>query len=161
MRLGMRPGQVSPTPKIKLSRFDVDVFNGSRWVPLNDHLNYEVGANSLTATQQSRRNHTASSPLYDGEWIVHSSLSNTQETLQVYVYGSDQNQLALNIQDLIDWFSQGFYRLRVIRNNDVEVYDCFPADYQVDRSHVLSHNGRASVTFTVPRLPQITREVVE
>lgn len=130
-----------------------------RWLSLNDGYNYTLGAKSLEQAQQGRRRHTATSPFYDGEWEVHSTLSNVQEAVEVYVHGSDQITVTDNINRLVEAFSQHLYNVRLSMDYDVQVWRCFPAEYVVKRGQVNAHNRRAEVVFSVPRFPKISYEV--
>jgi len=140
---------------------DVEVFDGVAWFSLNDHYNFILSSRSLESSAQGRRNHTVQSEMFDGEFVVHSTLSNVMETIEVYVMGADQMMVGDNIERLVAAFSQSMYNVRRTFGQDVETWRCWPAEYQIQRGHVNIHNRRATVTFNVPRFPKVSREVME
>jgi hypothetical protein len=146
---------------IGLTYFDIEVNNGITWVSLNDHIRYIAGAGSLSDDSHSLRNITAASSMYDGTWVIHSSDENVAETLEIQVLGSNYSELEENAADLIGWFKQLGYYVRVSLDNHVETWRCFPADYSRTRGHVHAHNTLQIIRLSVPRLPAVTREVRE
>jgi len=142
-------------------RVDVEVFDGVTWFSLNDHYNFVLGSKSLESSAQSRRNHTVTSAMFDGEFVVHSTLSNVMETLEIYVLGADQIMVGDNTERLIRAFSQPMYNVRRTFGQDIEVWRCWPAEYSISRGHVNIHNRRSTITFNVPRFPKVTREVLD
>lgn len=140
---------------------DIEIHDGIRWVSLNDHHNFVLGSGTLERTAQQLRNHSVSSSMYDGDFIVHSTKSNITETIEIYVLGSDQIHVGDNIEHLQQAFMQPQYSIRRTFDQDVEIWRCWPADYVVQRGHVNIHNVRATMTFSVPRFPKVTREVFE
>jgi hypothetical protein len=141
-------------------RIDIEVHTGTHWLSLNDHYNYILGAKTLDTSTQSQRNHSATSPLYDGEFVVHSTLGNVTETIEVYVLGNDQVTVGDNLARLMDAFRQSMYNVRRTFGTDVEVWTCWPSEYSIQRGHVNIHNKRATIAFSVPRLPKVSREVI-
>lgn len=139
--------------------FDVEVSLGSRWMSLNDHVRYVVGAASLEDSSISMRNTTASSSMYDGAWVVHSARDNVAETLEVRVLGPTSSMVEEYAADLVEAFKQLTYRVRVSINDHVETWQCFPADHSRSRGHVYSHNVMQVVRLSVPRLPDVDVEV--
>lgn len=158
-----QPFQNGPTrvyTELGLTNFDVEVSNGSLWVSMNDHFRYVVGADSFRDQAQTRRRITVNSPIYEGTYEVHSVRENVEETLTVFVIGQSNGEVTENMLNLIYLFSQTQYNLRRRLNDHIETWRCMPADYTIDRSHVNAHNSRAHLTFTIPRLPDATHEVV-
>ena len=158
----MQPHQSGPV-RIKndktLSYFDVEVSSGTVWTSLNDLMNYRVNAEDFGERAQTLRRVTATSPFYDGTFLVHSTLENVEEKVNVYVYGASQNHVTENMLALLELFAQDSYNVRVSMNDHVETWLCQPADYSIDRTHVMAHNGLALVKFAVPRMPKVTYEV--
>jgi len=150
-----------PVSSRKPSYVDVEVFDGVRWVSLNDHYNFILGSETLAQTQQSLRNHTVSSSMYDGDFIVHTTKGNVTETVQVYVLGADHVHIGDNVNKLVEAFTQSTFLVRRTFGNDIEIWRCFPAEYAYKRGHIEIHNRRATLTFNVPRFPKVTREVME
>lgn len=148
-----------PASEGSLTYFDVEIHDGVSWMSLNDDYNFKLGAKSLDQVQQGRRRHSVSSPFYDGEWEVHSTLTNVQETLEVFVNGADQLIVTDNITRLKEAFSQSLYNVRISMDLDVQVWRCFPAEYVLKRGQVNAHNMRAEMTFSIPRFPKISHEV--
>jgi hypothetical protein len=144
---------------VGLKYLDIEVHDGVSWLSLNDHHRYTAGAKSLETSTQGRRRHTVSSAMYDGEWEVHSTKTNVQETVEVYIEGEDQTLITTYQNRIIEAFSQSLYNVRITRDDDVEIWRCFPAEYSIKRGHVNLHNFRSEVTFSVPRFPKVTYEV--
>lgn len=142
-----------------MSYFDVEVYDGTAWLSLNDQVNYRINSESLGQSSQQRKRQTVTSEMYDGEFEVHSTLGNVSETLTVYVMAEYQNDVSINLLRVINAFSQRRYNVRISRDDDVETWLCQPADWSVVRSQVESHNKRATLTLTVNRFPQVTYAV--
>lgn len=138
---------------------DIEVYDGTKWVSLNDHSRYELGAGSLADSTQGVSRNEVRSTMYDGSWITHSTKDNVQETLEVYVLGHDQVTITENIDDLTEAFSQYVYNVRISLGNHVETWRCFPADWSISRGHEQIHNIRATVRLSVPRHPRTVKEV--
>lgn len=150
-----------PQARKRAPYVDAEVHDGVRWVSMNDHYNYVLGARTRESVTQSLKNHSVESSMYDGEFIVHSTKSNVSETIEVYVLGADQLMVGDNIERLVEAFTQPMYNMRFTIGADREVWRCWPAEYALQRGHINLHNTRATITFSVPRFPKITREVME
>ena len=154
-------GPVKVYNELTLTNFDVEVSTpGSKWVSLNDHFSYRTTAESFKQQTQQRRRITVQSPIYDGTYEVHSVKENIEETIEVYVLGQSQNEVTENILNLLSYFEQPRYSIRKRLDDHRETWLCMPAEYNIDRSHVNAHNTRATVTFTIPRFPAVTYEVI-
>ena len=144
----------------KMTDFDIEISYGSTWVSLNDGRNYTVNADDFGNRSQQRRRITATSPYYDGTFLVHSTLENVTEAVNVYVRGASPNEVTENILWLTQLIDQEQYNVRVRMDDHMETWICEPADYSIDRSHVFAHNVMALVKLSITRLPKVTYEVV-
>lgn len=158
MKAGYTIGQVLQRDVRELGYFDIEVWEGTRWMSLESE-GLTVAADSLPAARQGRRYVSAQSAIYDGEWVVHSNLSNVTEQLNFYVETPYQNALDVWLLDVQEVFSQPYYQVRISRGDSVEVWNCFPAEWAIDRGHVYSHNIMAKVSLSIPRLPRVIYEV--
>lgn len=145
---------------MSLTTFGFEISNGASWVNLNDHTNYQVAGDALGETAVQRRRITATSPVIEGEYEVHSVRGNVTEQVPVWVYGATHAAVAANFAQLATLFSQGTFSIRVTLNNSRETWTCFSADYSLGRGQAYSHNGRALFNAQVPRLPAVSYEVV-
>jgi len=152
---GIRPRQTS-----KMTGFDVEIFDGIRWVTLNDHVHYYVGADSFATSQQGRRRYTVQSSMYDGDWEVHSTANSVTEQVTVVVLGVDQIDISDGIIQLQEVFTQPVYNVRISRDTVRETWLCYPAEWSIDRGQIQSHNVRATMTLSIPRFPKVTYEAV-
>jgi hypothetical protein len=155
-----QPGPVTVYPELTLSNFDVEISNGTKWVTLNDHFKYRVGAESFKQQNHPRRRISVTSPIYDGTFETHSVKENVDETVEVFVVGQSNNEVTENLLSLIDLFEQSRYSIRRRFDDHRETWSCLPAEYNVDRSFVNAHNVRAVVTFNFPRFPAVAYEVI-
>jgi hypothetical protein len=131
------------------------------WVNLHDMLNYKLAAEpSLTSSARSWRKITATSPVMDGEYLIHATLGMVVEQMKWWVYGGDQVQLAENIWTLEEIFNQYDYRMRLAFDNYFETWECQLADTTTERGHVYSHNKMAGFTASIPRFPSVVREAI-
>lgn len=144
---------------LKTEMVDVEVYDGTRWVSLNDGHRYRLGAGTFRDTTQSRSRVTVKSSMFDGEWVTHTTKDNVTETIEVYIMAAHHSAVSELIEDLTEAFSQYIYNVRVSLGNHVETWRCFPADWSIARGQVEIHNTRATVRLNVPRFPQVTREV--
>jgi len=138
---------------------DIEVHDGLSFLDLNDRYVYRATSESLQAATYGRNRTVVTSSMYDGEWEVHSTLSNVTENIAVYVNGVDQSVVGEYIQRVVDAFSQHVYQVKVTMGTESTYWRCFPAEYSIDRSHVYLHNRMAVVKFQVPRFPKTTTEV--
>lgn len=149
-----------PISQRGLGFFDIEVHNGITWMSLNDTFRFRASARSLESVTQQRRRKTVTSSMYDGEWEIHSTLSNAEEKVEIDIYGADQVEISDNIQRVIAAFSQRLYNVRVTMDNDRQTWRCFPAEYSITRGQVNAHNRRATISLSVPRFPKIVYEVI-
>jgi hypothetical protein len=153
-------GGIRPRLQRGLDSFDFEIFDGVRWITLNDHVHFYVEGDSLSSSTQSRRRYTVQSSMYDGDWEVHSTASSVTEQVGVYILGIDQIDIADQIMMLEDAFTQSAYSIRVTRNQLRETWRCFPAEWTLDHGRIMSHNVRALMKFSIPRFPKKTYEAV-
>lgn len=132
---------------------DVEVQFAGAWYSVNDGYRYKVTAGSLGDSAVSLNRIEASSPFYDGSYQIHTTKGNITELIEVTVYGVDNVEVKDNIARLIKWFSQPTYKVRRTLGEDVTTWQCYTAEYSIERSHILIHNRMARVKFNVPRLP--------
>ena len=158
--MGFQIGSTNVSPDYTLQGFDVEVSYGATWVSLNDQITYRIRAEDFGNSAYQRRRITTDSPYYDGTFYLHSTLENVQESVAVQVMGYSPNHVTENINSLIYYFSQDSFNLRKRLDDHIETWLCQPADYGIDRSHVLMHNNIAVVKFSVPRSPKVSYEVV-
>ena len=152
-------GPAVPRNDEGMSYFDIEVSFGVPWVSLNDHINFIASAEGFGDHAYQRRRVTATSPYYDGTFLVHSTLENVQEALSIYVLGTSQNHVTENLMLLQEVFSQDSYQLRMSMDDHRETWSCQAADFTISRGQVQMHNCRATMKLSIPRLPQVTYEV--
>lgn len=145
-----------------LDYVDVEISYGSRWVSLNDGVNYRISANETRETSsKSYRRVTAQSMILGGDYLIHAVPNMVAEQVTVWIYGQDQVNLGENIQQLEDLFEQLDYRLRWTYNDYQETWVCQLPDVAYSRGQVWAHNTMAVMGFSVPRYPDVTRERIE
>jgi hypothetical protein len=154
-------GRVRPHNVAEMEQFDFEIFDGVRWISLNDHLNFVTGADSFSAVSQARQRWTAKSSMYDGEWEVHSVLSQVNETITIDILGADHIQVAENIMWLQEMFTQDVYTCRKTMDAMRETWRCFPAEWGLNRGQTMSHAIRAQMKLSIPRFPKAVYEAVE
>ncbi len=138
---------------------DVEISYGSLWVSLNDGATYKINAQETRdQSQKSFRKVTAESIVLGGNYLVHAVPDMVTERVGVWVYGQDQNDLADNFWFLHKLFEQYEYRIRWTLDDHREYWRCQLADNVSSRGQVWTHNQMASVTFNVPRYPDVARE---
>lgn len=161
----MTPEQVGPirpaAENTGMSYFDFLVWDGARWITMNDHLNFITGADSFSQATVARKRFTVTSSLYDGEWEVHSTKSQIQETVTIDVLGQDQTQVNENLLLLQELFDQPVYQARKITDEMAETWTCYPAEYTINAGQVFSHAIRKQVRLSIPRFPKAAYEVIE
>lgn len=140
---------------------DVEIHDGVRWISMNDHYLYVLGARTLEETTQALHRHSVKSSMFDGEYVTHTTKGNVTEVIEVYILGTDQVHVGDNMERLTAAFGQSTYMIRRTFGKDRETWNCFPAEYNFRRGQTMIHNTRATMTFNVPRLPKVYREVVE
>ena len=96
----------------------------------------------------------------EGSWTVNALRDNVQETLSIWAKGDGTTSTLQAVEVLKAAFSQLSYLIEVTYDSEMYTYHCQVADCQVQASRELRHAGIAQVTFTVPRHPVYTLEVV-
>ena len=152
-------GEKLPQNTEKLEGFDVEISSGSLWVSLAQGSRFYMGAEDFGDKAQVLRRITASSPYYEGTYLVHAVRENVQETLSINVLGASQNQVTENLLMLEELVSQPSFRIRLSMGDHVETWSCQQADYTIQRGHIMMHNTRAVMKISVSRLPNISYEV--
>jgi len=142
-----------------LTYLAAEITYGTRWVNLNDGVNYRIGATSTReSTQKTWRKTTAQSPILGGNYLVHAVPEMVSESISVWIYGADQTEVSDNLFTLTGLFEQYDYRLRWTFNEYRETWRCQLADATMSRGQVWTHSLMASVALTIPRWPDVTRE---
>lgn len=142
-----------------LEYFDIAATFMGGWVDLNDGIAYTVATDpTLTSSAKTRRKILATSPVLDGDYLIHATDAMVTEQLKFWVYGIDQAELASNLLNLESIFDQYDYRVRIVADNYQEIWTCQMADITIERSQVYLHNLMAGFTATVMRFPTPVRE---
>lgn len=139
---------------------DLEVQYAGLWHSVNDGFRFRLTADSLGESTVTFKRIEAESPFYDGTYQVHATKGNINETVAVRVIGADNIDVSDKLEMLIKWFTQPSFKIRKTLGADRVTWDCYTAEYGIDRSHVMLHNRMAIIKFSVPRLPQETREVL-
>jgi hypothetical protein len=156
----LTPFEPPPVKEDFANSFLIEVSSGDEWINVSDGLNFEISATEFGTKTLSRRRIQASSPFFDGTYLLHSTEENITEPLTIIVYGETQNDVTENILLLQQLFSQFRYKVRVRYGNHRETWNCEPADYSLERTHTYLHNNMAMIRFQIPRLPKMTQEVI-
>lgn len=154
-----RQRDVTTPPSDELDNFSLEISYGSYWVSLSDSIRFYVSPEDFGDKAQTNRRITASSPFYEGTYLIHAVRDNVTENLTVGVLGVSQNQVTENLLLLEEMISQPSFRIRLTMGDHVETWSCQTADYVTQRGHIMMHNTRAMMKMQVPRLPEVTYEV--
>ena len=136
----------------------MEVSYGSRWVNLNDGVNFKIAAGTRETTAKTWRKVTADSPILGGNYLIHAVPDMVAEQVVVWVYGSDQTEVSDNVFLVTDLFEQMSYRIRWTFDEYREYWLCQLADTTMSRGQVWTHSLMAQVQMTVPRYPEVSRE---
>lgn len=148
-------------PSFGLSYTAVEISYGSRWIDINDQVRFRISSDGTRdSSQKSWRKTTAQSAVLGGNYLVHAVPDMVNEQVGVWIYGSTFAELAENHDLLLTLFEQIDYRIRWTFNDYREYWRCQLADSVSSRAQVWTHNQMAQAVFTVPRYPDIDREVV-
>ncbi len=146
---------------MSLDYFRIEATLAGRWADLNDGVNFKVASDpTLATTSRAKRRITTSSPVLDGEYLLHATTGLVTESLKFWVYGVDQADLHNNIALIEEIFDQYDYRVRITWDNYVETWECQMADTVTERSHVYSHSTMAGFSAQVIRMPSVLRQEV-
>jgi hypothetical protein len=143
-----------------LDNFEVVISAGNAWYSLTDGSRFYMSAEDFGDKAQVLRRITATSPFFDGTYLIHSTRENVQEMLTIGILGGSQNQVTENMLLLEELVSQPSFRIRLTMGDHQETWLCQSADYTIQRGHINMHNTRAMMRISVPRLPQVSYEVV-
>lgn len=160
MQYPFQPGPLQVHNDTPMEQFDVTISYGVEEISLNDGANFRMAASDWGNKQQTLRRIEVESPYYDGTYPVHSTKGNVNENISVYVYGFSQNHVTENLLLLEELFNQDTYTITVRMDDHLETWNCWPADYAVERSHVFMHNGMAVFKAVVPRHPKVSYEAI-
>lgn len=133
--------------------FSALISYGDQWVNLNDGNRFKFRADGYGQKSQTLRRITVDSPYFDGTYSIHTTKENVNESVMIEIRGASQNIVTENMLLLLDCVAQDTYQIRFDAEDHRETWQCEPADYTVDRSQVLLHNRMATVTLSIPRLP--------
>lgn len=143
-----------------LKYFSVEATLGGVWTNLSDGSYVPAADTFLGPNTKQWRKITATSPVLDGEYLIHATAGMVNEQVKWYLYGQDHVDLANLYTTLEAVFDQFDYRMRVTFENVQETWHCQVADYALERSQVFAHNCMAVFTATVPRFPSVVREEI-
>lgn len=160
MRYTSTPGALVTYEDFDLS-LGIEVSYAGLWRSLNDRVHYVTMVDGFGVIEQTHRRKTVSSDFYAGDYTVRAVPESVKRTWKVLVQGSNQTDLESAVwDDLVPWFRQDVYNVRVMKNEVVETYQCEKADYAIDQSHVYLHNCRAVVSLTFSSRPTVSREIL-
>lgn len=154
-----KTGEKAPHSDDSLTNFDVEISSGSLWVSVATGSRFYMGVEDFGDKAQVLRRISASSPFYEGTYLVHAVRENVQETLSINVLGASQNHVTENLLLLEELVSQPSFRIRLSMGDHVETWSCQQADYTIQRGHIMMHNTRAVMKISVSRLPTVSYEV--
>ena len=144
-----------------LTYLAVEISWGTRWINLNDGLNYKIsGEGTRDTTAKTWRKVVADSPILGGNYLIHAVPDMVAEQIGVWVYGQDQTEVSDNLFGLQDMFEQYDFRIRWTFNEYREYWRCQLADATLSRGQVWTHSLMAKAEFAVPRYPDVTREAI-
>lgn len=129
------------------------------WLYLNSGV-YRLHADSFAESAETWRKDEVDNPFVEGSWTVNALRENVTETLSVWVKDSSLRTTLLAAEVLRDAFRQRNYTLEATFNDLRCTYTCYVADSSVNVQREFRHAGMALVTFTIPRHPVFTQEVV-
>jgi hypothetical protein len=136
-----------------------EISYGTRWINLNDGINYKIGAEGTRdQVSKSWRKVIANSPILGGDYLVHAVPDMVQERVSVFIYGQTHTEVSDNLYQLQDLFEQYDYRIRWTFDEYREYWRCQLADISMSRGQIWTHSLMAKAVFTVPRYPDVTRE---
>lgn len=139
---------------------DIEVSYAGFWHSVNDHINYRAGVEGFGSIEQTYRRQEVTSNFFAGSYSTGQVRDNTKRQLLVYVRGQTMAQMVEAQQNLVEWFTQDEFALRVRTDDLLETMTCECADYRIDMSHVLMHNRMSSVAFTYSVRPTTSLEMV-
>jgi hypothetical protein len=140
--------------------FNADVSYAGTWRSINDYINYRVAAEGFGTTQQTFRRIELNSSFYAGTYDVNRVPDSTKRSLAVFIKGASFEDLAAARDDLLNWFTQDDFLIRITRDETLEYWQCDCADYSLDESHVFMHNKMCKVTFTITVAPFVNTDVL-
>ena len=143
-----------------LDNFEVVISAGNSWYSLTDGYRFYMSSEDFGDKAQVLRRITATSPFFDGTYLIHSTRENVQEMLTIGILGGSQNQVTENLLLLEELVSQPSFRIRLTMGDHQETWLCQSADYTIQRGHINMHNTRAMMRISVPRMPQVSYEVI-
>jgi hypothetical protein len=144
----------------KLGYFKVEATLGGVWTDLSDGSYVPAADTFFGSTVKQWRKITATSPVLDGEYLIHATAGMVQEQMKWFIYGQNQVDLANLYNTMEAIFDQFDYRIRFVFDDFQETWHCQVGDYAVERSQVFTHNCMAVFTVTVPRFPGVVREEI-
>lgn len=145
----------------ELDYFTIEATLGGIWINLNEPGSFKPATDpNLAGTSKTKRRITTTSPVLDGDYLIHATAGQITEQLKIWVYGDDHTDLANNYQLLEQIFDQFDFRVRITMDNFREVWTCQASDYTLDRSQTMTHNCMAIFTASIPRFPSVYREEI-
>jgi hypothetical protein len=135
-----------------------EISYGTRWVNLNDGINYKIAEGTRETTAKSWRKVTADSPILGGNYLVHAVPEMVTEQLALWVYGQSQTELSDNLFTVLELFEQYDFRIRWTLDEYRETWRCQLADASLSRGQVWTHSTMAKAEFAIPRYPDVARE---
>lgn len=157
------PGKIPPPSELgKLTSYNFEVSWGGLWVSLNDEINYRIHPDTGQQKARSYRQIKTSSPIVEGDQLIHAVPDMVVETIKIWVYGQDMADFEDNMEGLEKLFEQFSFNIRVTKNNHREVWKCQMATQMTqEKGHVWMHHEMGIFGVTVPRYPTISRERID
>jgi hypothetical protein len=139
---------------------DIEISYAGLWHSLNDHVNYRAGVEGFGVVEQTWRRKDIVSDWFKGSYSTGQVQDNTKRTMQVYVRGQTMADMAESREQLLLWFTQDEYSLRIRLDDLLETMTCECADYRIDMNHVFLHNRMCAVTLMYSVRPTTSYEMV-
>lgn len=140
--------------------FNAEIAYGTVWRSVNDYVNYRVATDGFGTTGQTYRRIELNSSFYAGSYDVNHVPDSQKRNLVVWVKGRNFEDLATARDQVIGWFTQDDFILRLTRGDTYEYWECHCADYQLDESQALMFNRMCKISFTMSVMPGVGTYVV-
>lgn len=138
-------------------RISAQVTVPSGVLEFNDGRIYRLDPTTMASIAVQWRRQQVASPFVPGTFTVNAVKDSIMESVGVYVRGSDNGDMRRKVEALVDAFSQLRYSVTWESDDDYYTWLCEVADYTVDTRREFRHARMATVSFQVPRYPELVR----
>lgn len=125
------------------------------WLDVNDKKVFTLAKGSLEESAVQFRREEIVNPFIEGKYVVNALRDNVEMTLVIRVRGDRTFDVASSVEKLTNALGQVNFKIMLVIEDSVRIYNCYASDYSVQTAHEMLHARMATVTAQIMHDPVV------